>query len=213
MAPHHLRTACRKTGEIVDHPVVAEPPRSPFVGAHAEPDLAAADAVLVAGGLASGPFGDRGGERLPGGAHAGFARSRLRGALQAGGEMDELDRILVLVAMLPAGARAREPARADILAAQHRGFGHDAVEHRYRDGAGMNPAAPLGRRHALDAVAADLVAKAGNGRELERRRALDADEPVQSAMAIEQAPIGAGQILDEQAAIVAAFAGADFDDH
>ncbi|MEO7691580.1 MAG: hypothetical protein ABIS51_20015 [Sphingomonas sp.] len=77
----------------------------------------------------------------------------------------------------------------------------------------MNPAAPLGRRHALDAVAADLVAKAGNGRELERRRALDADEPVQSAMAIEQAPIGAGQILDEQAAIVAAFAGADFDDH
>ena len=77
----------------------------------------------------------------------------------------------------------------------------------------MDPAAPFGRRHALDAVTADLVAKAGNGRELERRRALDADELVQSAMAIEQAPIGAGQILDEQAAIVAAFAGADFDDH
>ena len=127
--------------------------------------------------------------------------------------MDELDRILVLVAMLAASARAREPARADILAAQHLGFGHHAVEHRYRDGAGMDPAAPFGRRHALDAMAADLVAKAGNGCELERRRALDADELVQSAMAIEQAHIGAGQILDEQAAIVAAFAGADFDDH
>jgi len=32
-------------------------------------------------------------------------------------------------------------------------------------------------------------------------------------MAIEQADIGKGQILDEQAAIAAAFAGADFNDH
>jgi hypothetical protein len=65
----------------------------------------------------------------------------------------------------------------------------------------------------LDAVAADLVAEAGKRREFDRRRALDAAQLVQSAVAIEQADISKGQILDEQAAIVAAFAGADFNDH
>jgi len=213
MTPHHLRAARREPGEVVDHPVVAEPPGPPFVGAHAEADLAAADLVRTAGGLALGLFGDRGGECFPGGAHAGVARPGLRGALQAGRKMDELDRVLVLVAMLTASARAGKPARADILAAQHRAFVGTVVEHRDGDIAAMHPAAPFGRGNALDAVAADFVAEAGKGREFERRCALDAAELVQSAVPIEQADIGCGQILNEQAAIVAAFAGADFNDH
>jgi hypothetical protein len=77
----------------------------------------------------------------------------------------------------------------------------------------VDAAAPFGRRDALDAVAAGLVAEAGERRELERGRARDEPQPVQSAVAIEQAAIGRGEIGDEQAGIIAAFAGANFDNH
>jgi hypothetical protein len=77
----------------------------------------------------------------------------------------------------------------------------------------VDAAAPFGRRDALDAVAAGLVAEAGQRRELERGRALDEAQPVQSAMPIEQAAISGGEIGDEQTGIIAAFAGANFDNH
>lgn len=77
----------------------------------------------------------------------------------------------------------------------------------------MDATPPLGRRHALDAVAADFVAKAGDRGELYSRRAIDQAVVVQSTDLAEKAGIASGEIADEQACVVAAFAGADFDDH
>jgi hypothetical protein len=77
----------------------------------------------------------------------------------------------------------------------------------------VDAAAPLGRRPALDAVAADFMPKASDRRELYRRCAIDHVVVVQSAEFVEETSISGGEVADEQAGVVAAFAGADFDDH
>ena len=77
----------------------------------------------------------------------------------------------------------------------------------------MNAAASFGRRDALDAVPADFVTEARNRGEFDRRGTVDNSVLVQSIDPVEEAGIGRGEVADEQAGVVAAFAGADFDDH
>jgi hypothetical protein len=89
----------------------------------------------------------------------------------------------------------------------------DLVQHRHRYCAGVDAAPPLGRWHALDAMAADFMTKAGDRGELYGRCAIDRATVVQSAEVVEKTGICDGEIADEQASVAAAFAGADFDDH
>ena len=77
----------------------------------------------------------------------------------------------------------------------------------------MDPAAPLCRRNALDAVHADLVGEAW-------RKAFGRDDdwggrvvhPVQSACSVELAGIDGGDFAGEQDGVATAFSGVDLDD-
>ena len=66
------------------------------------------------------------------------------------------------------------------------------VQHRHSHGAGMNAAASFGRRHALDAMAADFVTEAGDCGEFDRCSTIDDPVLVQSIDPVEETGIGRG---------------------
>jgi len=95
--------------------------------------------------------------------------------------------------MLTACAGSREPANLKVVPVDHGGFGARAlVQNRHGHGARVDAAPPLGRRHALDAMAADFVTEASDYGELDRCSTIDDPVLVQSIDPVQETGIGRG---------------------
>lgn len=120
----------------------------------------------------------------------------------------------MLVPVLTPRSGAREPAWREIPVMQRLTLVGCSVEEGHRHGAGMHPSPSIADRHPLDAMASDLVAESFDGLvEFDGGCAVHEYGAVQSAASVEEAAVGCGELGDEEAGVVAAFAGADLDYH